>query len=267
MKLSIGAALLTCAPMVLSAQTLFRVRVSDTTGVAIPYAVIEANPGGRRVADSLGQAAIELPARVNSITVQVRRIGFLPGRAVLSTGDQLHDIRLSPVARELSAVVISDRRNNLLVSRGFYDRLERVRRGAFTGEFITPEDLERLSPGTVSRALSESRYVRIGRVGGRQLAVLLGRGNCGYTILVDGSRVAGTLEENATGNTSIDPRGSSRRGSRETPPDISIEEFVNGLEIAAIEVYPSAANAPAEIQARAMGGRGACGIVAIWTGR
>ncbi len=263
MKLIICAVLVACAPTVLAAQTRFSVRVSDTTGIAIPYAVIEANPGGRRVADSLGLAAFDLPARVSSVTVQVRRIGFLPSSSVLSADGRVHDIRLSPVARELSAVVISDRRNNLLVTRGFYDRIERVRRGAYTGEFIMPEDLERLSPGTVSRALSESRYVRIGRSGARQLAVLLGRGGCGYTILVDGSRVQGTLEENATGNTSIDSRGTRRRNERDT----SIEEFVNGLEIAAIEVYPSAATAPSEIQSRAMGGRGACGIIAIWTGR
>ena len=239
------------------------VRVSDSTGAAIPYAVIDANPGGRRVADSLGLASFDVRASVSSVTVQVRRIGFRPSSAVLTPTDRVHEIRLSPLARELSAVVISDRRNTLLVTRGFYDRIERVRRGAYTGEFITPEDLERISPSTVSRALSESRYVRIGRSGARQLAVLLGRGGCGYTILVDGTRVQGTLEERATGSTSIDGRGTAPRNDRDT----SIEELVNGLEIAAIEVYPSAATAPAEIQAKAMGGRGSCGIIAIWTGR
>jgi hypothetical protein len=32
----------------------------------------------------------------------------------------------------------------------------------------------------------------------------------------------------------------------------------------AIEIYPSSANAPAELQSLA--GRGSCGIVAVWTG-
>jgi hypothetical protein len=39
---------------------------------------------------------------------------------------------------------------------------------------------------------------------------------------------------------------------------------VNGLSVMAIEVYASTANAPAEMQT--LGGRGSCGIVAIWTG-
>lgn len=245
----------------LTAQASIQVRIADTAGVAVPFALLEANLGGRRIADSLGRASLELPQRADSILVTVRRIGYQPTSAVLRQGNAPTLIVLTPVARSLSAIVISERRNNLLVARGFYDRFDRVRAGAYTGEFITPEDLERISPSRPSQAFRGSQYVSIQRTGPRQVATLLGRGRCGYTILVDGVRVR-TLEENAAGTTSINSRGTARQ--RE---DTSIDELVNGLEIAAIEVYPSAATAPAEIQARAMGGRGSCGIVAIWTGR
>jgi hypothetical protein len=206
-------------------------------------------------------AVFDMPRGFDATWISVRRVGFRPTSVLIQASDAQQTIVLASVARNLSAVVVSERRNTLLVDRGFYDRMEQVRRGAHTGEFITPEDLDRISPATVSRALSESRYVRIARSGSRQIAVLLGRGGCGYTILIDGQRMRGTLEETATGNTSIDARGTSRGGA-----STGIEELISGLEIAAIEVYPSAASAPAYIQARAMGGRGSCGIIAIWTG-
>lgn len=256
----IVAALLLGTPTVASAQMVLRVRVADSTGASVPYAVIEANPGGRRIADSVGIATFELHATVSPIRLTVRRIGFAPASATAAPGSQQVTVVLASISRALNAIVVMDRRSSGLVARGFYDRIEQVRRGAYTGEFIMPEDLERLAPSTVSRALVESRFVRVGRVGQRRLAVLLGRGGCGYTILVDGTRIAGTLEEAATGATSIESRGTARGRA-----DTGIEDIVNGLDIAAIEVYPSAATAPVEIQAKAMGGRGTCGIVAIWT--
>jgi hypothetical protein len=254
--------LVAVAPGASHAQSLLTIRVADTTGAAIPYAVLDANPGGRRVADSLGVVIYSLGANANAVRVQARRIGYAPASVLLQTSERTHEIRLEGVARGLSEIRITDRRNNLLVDRGFYDRVDRVRNGAYTGEFITPEDLERLSPASLSRALSESRYVRITRAGSRSLVVLRGRSDCGYNILIDGMRVRGTLEEDAPGTTSINPQGTRRQGA-----PTGIEELINGLEIAAIEVYPSAATAPAEIQARAMAGRGTCGIIAIWTGR
>lgn len=117
---------------------------------------------------------------------------------------------------------------------------------------------------TLSRALVESRYVRVIRGGGGRTSntPFLGRADCGCTVLVDGVRIE-SLQDDLPGLTSMNPRGTSRAGRVPRP---SMEELVMGSAIAAIEVYPSAANAPAELQARAMGGRGSCGIMAIWTG-
>jgi hypothetical protein len=60
----------------------------------------------------------------------------------------------------------------------------------------------------------------------------------------------------------MDPNGSRQGGLRESDPDI--DELVDGRSIMAIEIYPSTANAPAELIPPS--GRGSCGIVAIWTG-
>jgi hypothetical protein len=48
---------------------------------------------------------------------------------------------------------------------------------------------------------------------------------------------------------------------------VPIDELINLNEVAAIEIYASAANAPAEmIPLVGTSQQGACGIVAIWTG-
>lgn len=264
--------LLGSLPLVLAAQSAaraqpstagWRVVVRDTTGFAVPYAVVDANPGGRRVADDAGVVTYARPG-ADSVLLHVRRIGFAVASGWLRS-DQDGVVELAPLPRTLTTMNITERQNTLLAQRGFYDRMERVQRGAIVGEFITPEDLDRLSPMTLSRALVESRYVRVARGGpGPQSVAFLGRADCGYTVLVDGVRIE-SLQDELSGLTSINPSGTSRsRAARPRPP--SIEELVMGNAVAAIEVYPSAANAPSELQARAMGGRGSCGIIAIWTG-
>lgn len=247
------------------AQQTWRVTVRDTSGLVIPYALLDAVPGGRRVADVQGSAQFPRLA-ADSVLLHVRRIGFAEFSARVSTRVDV-GVRLVPLARTLETVSISARQNTLLAQQGFYDRMERVQRGAIVGEFITPEELEAMGAMTVGRAFSRSQHVRVvrGRGAGTSDTRLLGRSDCGYTVLVDGQRVE-SLQETQPGLTSIDPRGTSRPvGGRDVRPP-SIEELVPGSEIAAIEVYPSAANAPSELQARAMGGRGSCGIIAIWTG-
>jgi hypothetical protein len=45
---------------------------------------------------------------------------------------------------------------------------------------------------------------------------------------------------------------------------VPIDDLVSGRSVAAIEIYASTANAPAELIP--LTGNGSCGIVAIWTG-
>lgn len=270
MSVQLARALLLCGvPMVLTAQSApttpaaWRVVVADTSGFAVPYAIVDASPGGRRVADADG---VVLYPRIaaDSVLVHVLRIGFANASGWLRTGAD-GTVLLAPLARALKTVNVTERQSTLLAQRGFYERMERVQNGAIVGEFITPEDLERLSPATLSRAFVGSRYVRVARgsMSGPSDVVFLGRADCGFSILVDGQRIE-SQQERRRGLTSIDPNGTRRIG--EGRPTVSLEELVPGSEVAAIEVYPSAANAPSELQARAMGGRGSCGVIAIWTG-
>lgn len=248
----------------LGAQQSWRITVRDSAGFAVPYAIVEAIPGGRRVADIEGVATFSRQSS-ETVLLQVRRIGYAMASVRVPPSVDA-DVRLMPLARTLETVNVTDRQNTLLAQRGFYERMERVQRGAIVGEFITPEDLEEIGPMTPSRALSRSRFVRVVREGGRGVSetVFVGRGDCAFTVLVDGQRVE-SVQDRRPGLTSIDQNGTVPRD----PPGVrppSIEEILPGSDIAAIEVYPSAANAPSELQARAMAGRGSCGIIAIWTG-
>ncbi|MBX9929360.1 MAG: hypothetical protein K2X99_10650 [Gemmatimonadaceae bacterium] len=147
---------------------------------------------------------------------------------------------------------------------GFYDRMQRVQRGAFTAEFLTPEELEQRDRGRTSEILSGSRFVRLLQSGGaRSRVILTGRGGCPMNIVIDGQAIQRTLEETATTGapSSIMSSGSARRYSEDV---LSIDELLDGRAIMAIEIYPSGTNAPAEITPPS--GRGACGIVVIWTG-
>lgn len=158
------------------------------------------------------------------------------------------------------------RQSTPLSRTGFYDRVERTRKGAFTAEFITPEELDARNAALLSQIFQGRRTSSIAMTGGvRQQAVLLGRGRCAMTILVDGQRVTNTLQESVvTGGPpqSLNPRGSRSEGG--SGMTIGLDDIADGRSVMGIEIYPSTANAPAELIP--IGGRGSCGFVAIWTG-
>jgi hypothetical protein len=74
--------------------------------------------------------------------------------------------------------------------------------------------------------------------------IVLGRGGCAMTVLVDGQRI------------NLDLTKLERA--------VPIDELVSGRTVAAVEIYPSTANAPSELIP--LTGGGSCGIIAIWTG-
>lgn len=92
-------------------------------------------------------------------------------------------------------------------------------------------------------------------------------------IVVDGQLVRGTHQDEVMEQvpTSINRQGTytpprSRGGQAGMNGNLDINSLVGGNEIAGIEIYPSSANAPYELQAAASTGRGTCGIIAVWTG-
>jgi hypothetical protein len=244
--------------------------VRDQSGAAIAYAYVVPATGVAATLDSAGRAAMTLRGR-DSIFVRVRRIGYTPLDAWvrLPVPDTL-ELVMGRVAQSLGAVEVVGARDTPLARRGFYDRMTRVQRGATVGHFITPEQLELQLPLNLSQSLRTARYVSISRIGpGRD--VLLGRGGCAMNIVVDGMLVQGTSQDDVVEQvpTSIDRNGSYKppsTGRYGLSSNLDINSLVGGNEIAAIEIYPSVANAPSELQAAVSSGRGTCGIVAIWTG-
>ena len=183
---------------------------------------------------------------------------------------------MTPLAAIMDTVRVTERRDTPLARTGFYDRVERVKKSAMLGEFITPEELEAKNNSRLSDILQGRQYARIAMTNlpppgrnrsgaGRRVAVVLGRARCAMNIVVDGQFVSNTAQETALGET---PTSIRPTGSANLPADLSavpgLDDIVDGHAIMGIEIYPSIANAPVELIPTAS--HGACGLVAIWTG-
>lgn len=141
------------------------------------------------------------------------------------------------------------------------------------GDLRTPEQLDEKAGFTkVTQMIAGSPYARVESMqldyqrGGGRVLVVVGRGGCPMSILLEGSLVRGTAQDYAISETpqSLNPRGTRSDERQSLDAKISIDDVVDGRSIMAIEIYPSTGNAPAELVRAA--GRGSCGIVALWTG-
>ncbi len=206
-------------------------RVLDADSISIPYALVTPLGAAVRVADSTGSVRLD---GVHGLSVQVRaqRIGYAPfdGTATRQDPGAPFVLTLKPLARSLDAVRTVAPRYTPLSRTGFYDRVERVHRGAMLGEFVLPEELDLRGAGDVANVRQGKRHVQV------RNGALFGRAGCRIQLLVDGRRVDGNVPS----------------------------RHVSGSDVMAIEVYSSTANAPAELIP--LTDRGACGLVAIWTG-
>ncbi len=241
-----------CLPLaVLPAQSVV-VQIVNAMGVPIPYALVDVGRVTGRIADSSGTVRLS-GVRGDTLAIRARRMGYVPFQGRVARTDDAHfRVVLDRLPQELERVDVIADRNTPLARSGFYDRMQRVQRGAIVGEFITPEELDQRLASQVSRLLYGRQYVTVVPMGRHTL--LAGRGGrCAMTIVVDGVRVNGVIEP---------PDGRIRQS--ETRNRLSIDEIVDGNSVAGIEIYPSTANAPAELIP--LTGGGSCGIIAIWTG-
>jgi hypothetical protein len=234
------------------------VRVRDGNGVPIAHAFVEVEGGRGRVADDSGRVFLE--AAPDSLRLQVRRIGLKPfiGRVGRTARTGEFDVVLSPTAQTLAAVTVTERGMRTPLERtGFYDRMQRAQRGAFNGEFITPEELESRQGARTTDLFQGRRFVFPDRTRGMSPQIYLkGRGGCAMTVYLDGQLVR---PEGA--------RGSARSGGSDPRGIVPIDDIVSISQVAAIEIYATAANAPGElVPLTGAAQQGACGIVAIWTG-
>ena len=247
------------------------IRVVDDRGEPVPHAVVVAGGSTPRVTNDSGVTNIGTP-RAKKIDFWVRRIGYAEYRGEVRA-DSVSGaflITLKPLARTLGAVVVEERPATPLSRTGFYDRVDRVQRGALVGEFITPEELDARKPMNASAALRGRRYARVIYVGSGRMPVVLGRGGCVMTLILDGVRLNNTVQEvlEEEGPTSIDNLGRAQRSAEERHELLmqrsSLDDIVSGTEVSAIEIYSSMATAPSELVQ--LTGGGSCGIVAIWSG-
>ncbi len=243
------------------AQQGLTLHVVDGDGIAIPFATVMADPGGLRVADDSGWVRYPQVATGARMALRVQRIGYEPQSFRAVVPDTVFRVVLTALPRTVAPVLVTERANTVLARTGFYERAQELQSGSFTGEFITPEDLERLGVSQVSRAVAGSRYVSVQRTTPYNQAVLLGRASCGMNILLNGVLVRGIIESDVAGATSLNAFSNAGGGR-----GMAIEDVITGSALAAVEIYPSVSNAPPAIKAAAVNGRQTCGVIAFWTG-
>ena len=175
--------------------------------------------------------------------VEIAHIGFEPVvEAISIVADRTVDLQVElsadPIA--LEPLVVTALRDRRLELRGFYERRGWGDRTG-SGVFFDREAVERRTPATTSSLLREVPGVEVRCSGSRDCRLISTRGpECAQmSVYVDGSLALGA--------------------GRRDP--VSIDELVRPGEIAAVEVYPSAASVPAEYT----GTTGRCGAVVIWT--
>lgn len=255
-------------------ESAVRVIVRDTLGVLIPFAYVQQRSGTSRVASDSGVAVFNA-TKSDSLRLIVRRIGYasFDGWARLdSTG--AFPVALVQLPQRLAVVDVRERANTPLARTGFYDRLERSRRGAGSSRFFTPEELDLRNPPRISNILSGENLVKVNYSNGKVL--LTGRARtCPMMVLLDGRKVIGLVEEAYTREGSEEIQAIMRT-LRPTPDRearaidiflrarLSIDELVNSASVAAIEVYASVATVPAELAQNMTSD--SCGLIALWTG-
>jgi hypothetical protein len=232
------------------AHTGVKIRVRDIADRPIPYAFVEVEGGKGRVADDGGWVVVA--SAPDSLRLSVRRIGYTPfdgkvGRG--ASGD--FEVWLGPLAQQLGAVkVTANREAPMLAVTGFYDRMLRTQRGAFNGEFVTPEELETRPNLRATDVLYGRRFILMTR-DDRGRAFAVGRAGCTMSVFLDGVQLL---------------RDSVVAGGRSMYVTL-IDEVVNLSAVAGIEMYASASSAPPELQpAVGSAEMASCGIIALWTG-
>ena len=220
--------------------------VFDESGTPLSYANIQVNFGQRFMANDSGR--FQVPVLSPSMTLIVRRIGFEPVEFRLTERpDTTLRITMKPIPVALKGVTVTGASPfRSLDVHGFYGRMKDYERGGSRGFFVTPEDIEKRKPNWITQMVEGFPGVRVCRrastncLAGPPISeVIVGRNGCAMTVFVDNIRITG-----------------SRNGA-----DSKVNELILPTSVAAVEVYPTAVNAPPQYQPA----NGICGVVLIWT--
>jgi hypothetical protein len=237
----LGALTVLAAP--LAAQTV-RGRVVDArTGEGVPQAVVTAlaASGNRRTGeartDSTGGFSLAMRAP-GEVRLRVERTGYretltdpmpVAARETLEVELSVSAAPLTIAPLRVTARVEPPHRRSLELN-GFYDR---ERKGI--GRFVRREEIERHGDFTLAQSLARMpgtivQYVRVHQY------IYFPRSNCRPWVYLDGARMI------------VDASS-------------DINSIVSPNQVEAMEVYIGPSEVPAEYAA----GRGACGVVLIWT--
>jgi hypothetical protein len=202
-------------------------------GVPIEGAIIEVHGVSTR-SDSKGAFRL-YTSNVDTVTVDIRRLGFAPVSALLTARNRQWDtvvVEMDPVAQELAAVKASAARVRL----GLQDFNERRALGA--GQFYTRDDILRRNSAHTSDILRDARGVRLVRLRGggygvRFAAFSSARGGCTPNLWIDGQLVPGAEVDDVT-----------------------------ATDLEAIEVYENWTSTPQQFS---KGTALPCGTIVLWT--
>lgn len=156
-----------------------------------------------------------------------------------STTDVRIELSVDPV--ELAPLIVTAVRNPRLEARGFYDRRDWGERLG-QGHFFTREDIERSQPVRVTRLVEEVPGIRVTCRGrGCRVRSSQASGCTQVPVYLDGALVIGSSSFDR------DVRG--------------LDELVSPDELAAVEVYTSAASLPGDFPPSS----NRCGAIVLWT--
>ena len=226
----------------LSAQTIRGKVVDARTGEAVPQAAVVALTSAGRGAGQARTGAdgkFSLPVRAPGETrLRVDRTGYrqtltdlmpVAARETISVEVSVSAAPLTIAPLRVTARVEPPRRRSLELS-GFYDREKRG-----FGRFVRREEIERHGDYSLANVLSRVPGVAIRYVRVKEYIYFI-RSRCSPHVYLDGVRM-------------IVGRGED------------INAVVSTFQVEAIEVYQS----PIEIPVEYNRGRGACGVILIWT--
>lgn len=217
--------------------------VDRSTGRPVATAeVAVAGTSSRVRTDELGYFRLD-DVQPGDRIVEISHLGFEPvAEQVSIVADRTVDLRVElsadPIA--LEPLVVTALRDRRLELRGFYDRRtlgDRLGQGVF----FEREDLEARALGNLTSLFREVSGLEVACSGARNCQVSPSRLDCErMSVFINGSL--------ALGETKAD--------------DVGLDELVRPAEVAAMEIYTSAATVPADFS----GMSGRCGAIVIWTG-
>jgi hypothetical protein len=230
---------------------ILRVVSEDSEPVA--YAFVQANGGRALLTDETGLVRLG-PGKKQTLTVDVRRIGFKPyyGKIDLPDTGITIQVVLPKLAQQLSSMRVTSKKSaTSLELNGFYRRWLDMQKGVTSAVFIGPEEIEKRNTSRTSMLLSGVSGMSISRTpNGNSVAV---SGNqCPMAVVVDGRVVcpnSGCLHDDAS-KSGINDQNS-----------VLIDQIVSVDALAGVEVYKRGGNIPSDFHVDSD-----CGVVALWTG-